>query len=310
MTKSKTDIRPDNPLMAFLPERFRPYALLARVDRPIGFWLLAMPGWWSIFLAIDGMSGGMSFGAAAKAVWLCVLFGVGAVAMRGAGCVVNDIWDRDLDRKVERTQGRPLAAGDLSLKQAFVFLLILLVVGLLVLVQMNAVTVVLGVISLPLIIAYPLMKRITWWPQAFLGLTFNFGVLMGWSAMAEQLSPSAALLYAGAILWTIGYDTIYAYQDKEDDLIAGIKSTALRFGARAKIWVGGFYGGSFALMALAFWVHNPVGSLFLLPAGVHLLWQMRRWSVDDKDSALYVFKANRDYGLLVLLAAILSAVFL
>ena len=301
MPESKTDIRTGSLLMRYVPQAYRPYALLARLDRPIGFWLLALPGMWSIFLA----SGGLSF----KALWMTVLFGVGAIAMRAAGCVVNDLWDRDLDRRVERTRGRPLASGVVSMKNAFIFLLLLLLTGLIVLIQMNGVTVLLGFISVPFVIAYPLMKRITWWPQAFLGLTINFGVLMGWSAMTEHLALSALLIYAGAFFWTIGYDTIYAHQDKSDDLMVGIKSTAIKFGAYGKQWVSGLYGLAFVSMTAGFMLQNPLFGVFMIPAGVHLVWQVRGWRMDDADSALAMFKSNRDTGLLVLAAAVAACLF-
>lgn len=301
MDKSKVDLRADSLIFKYVPERFWPYVYLGRMDRPIGVWLLLLPGWWSIFLASDGLS--------FRAVWMFLMFAVGAIAMRAAGCVINDIWDRDLDKKVERTAVRPLAAEDLSLLQAVKFLGVLLFVGFLVLIQTNAVTIVLGILSLPLIIAYPAMKRITWWPQAFLGLTFNFGVLMGWAAMSESLAPSALLLYVGGFFWTMGYDTIYAHQDKEDDIMAGIKSTALKFGDASKHWVIGFYACTFLFFVWAFSSQGWFLPLFLIPAGLHLVWQMREWQPDDAQSALKVFKSNRDFGLLVFAACVLAMFF-
>lgn len=285
--------------MQRIPEQYRAYALLGRIDRPIGIWLLALPGWWAICLAADGFS--------FRILWLFVLFGLGAIVMRAAGCVINDIWDRDLDRRVERTSVRPLAAEDLSMWQAFKFLMILLFAGLVILMQMNAVTVILGFLSIPFIIAYPIMKRFTWWPQAFLGLTFNFGVLMGWSAMSDAVSSAAFMLYLGAIFWTLGYDTIYAHQDKEDDALAGIKSTALHFGESSKVWVGGFYALAFACMAYAFYMAGPYWlPLLLIPAGGHLAWQILRWDMDDADSSLAMFRSNRNCGSLILGAAVVS----
>ena len=227
--------------------------------------------------------------------------------MRSAGCVINDIWDRDLDRKVERTRVRPLAAEDLSLKQAAGFLGILLLIGLIILMQMNSVTVVLGIMSLPLIIAYPLMKRITFWPQAFLGLTFNFGILMGWAAMTETLETPTFLLYIGAIFWTIGYDTIYAHQDIEDDMLAGIKSTALKFGDASKKWVSVFYGVGFIFMLMAFAMQSVWGVIALVPVAWHLTYQVLKWDLNDTQSALDLFKSNRDCGFLVLFAALVAA---
>ncbi|MGB0720258.1 MAG: 4-hydroxybenzoate octaprenyltransferase, partial [Bdellovibrionales bacterium] len=242
------------------------------------------------------------------AIWVAILFGVGAIVMRAAGCVINDIWDRDLDKKVERTRVRPLAAETLPLKNAFLFLCGLLVIGLLVLLQMNGVTIVLGLLSLPMIVAYPFMKRITWWPQAFLGLTFNFGALMGWSAMDGALALPALLLYAGGIFWTLGYDTIYAHQDKDDDLMAGIKSTALKFGEDSLLWVRGFYALAFVFMMAAFVMQAGWLGLAVLPAGWHLYSQLQNWQPDNAQSSLDIFKSNRDFGLIVFAAAIGVAV--
>ncbi|MGH1397838.1 MAG: 4-hydroxybenzoate octaprenyltransferase [Alphaproteobacteria bacterium] len=296
-SNSKSDIREEGGLMPYVSDTYRPYALLARMDRPIGIWLLLLPSVWALLLSAGTL--GVSLGVYVHLFYMLVMFGLGAVAMRSAGCVINDIWDRDLDRRVERTRGRPLAAADISLKQAFVFLMILLLIGLVVLSQMNGTTIILGIVSLPLIIAYPLMKRITWWPQAFLGLTFNFGVLMGWSAMVGRLDMPALLIYVGAIFWTLGYDTIYAHQDKEDDMMAGIKSTALRFGSRGKIWVGGFYVLAVMFFALGLGVIDPLYVFGVLPIGGHFAYQMRTWRMDDAGSALSVFKANRDAGFLM-----------
>lgn len=295
-----TDIVNDSFIMQRVPERYRAYALLGRFDRPIGIWLLLLPGLWSIWLG----SNSISF----KAVWLSFLFVIGACAMRAAGCAINDIWDRDLDRKVERTRVRPLAAEDLSLFQAVKFLGVLLLVGFVVLMQLNEVTIVLGLLSVPMIIAYPLMKRITFWPQAFLGLTFNFGVLMGWAAMTETLELSTFLLYIGAVFWTLGYDTIYAHQDIEDDMVAGIKSTALKFGESSKIWVSAFYGIAFVLFLFAFGLQTPLAALALIPAGWHLAQQIFQWNQDSAESSLYIFKSNRECGVLILAAAIVAMV--
>jgi len=237
---------------------------------------------------------------------LLILFFIGAVIMRGAGCAINDLWDRNLDKRVERTSARPLASGKIGLQAALFFLIILLFLGLLILLQMNIVTVLLGFLSLPLIISYPLMKRITWWPQAYLGLTFNFGALMGWSAVTGVLAWPAVLLYVGGILWTLGYDTIYAHQDKEDDMLAGIKSTALKFAEKSPRAVATFMGGAMACFVLA--VVLAKGGhwsllLLVLPAA-HLVWQLKRWDENDPVSSLSVFKSNRDFGLLMLLACL------
>ncbi len=289
-----TDIKSEGWLISHLPVFLRPYAVLARIDRPIGIWLLLLPGWWAVMLASGGvvrMSGHD---------WkIFFLFGVGAVIMRGAGCVVNDLWDRDLDKQVERTRLRPIASGAVSVKQAVGFLIVLLALGFLILLQMNFLTILLGVISLPLIAVYPLMKRFTWWPQAFLGITFNFGALMGWSAVTGEISVAALLLYAGGICWTLAYDTIYAHQDIEDDALAGIKSTARLFDAWSKIFVAGFFIAAWGLMALSAGVNHL---LLLLPAAVHLGWQLWSWNSRDGASSLRLFRANRDFGLLILFA--------
>ncbi len=287
-----TDIKPDGWFISIVPIFLRPYAVLARLDRPVGIWLLLLPGWWAIMLASGGVlrMNGQDWK-------IFVLFGVGAAVMRAAGCVVNDLWDRELDQKVERTRLRPLASGAASVRQAFLFLLILLVAGFLILLQMNFFTILLGFISLPLIVAYPLMKRVTWWPQAFLGLTFNFSALMGWSAVTGTIELPALLLYAGGIFWTLGYDTIYAQQDKEDDALAGIKSTALKFGARSKNYVAGFFAAAWILIFAA-----SGFNLFLCIPATHLVWQMKTWNTEDAASALRMFRSNRDFGILVLLA--------
>lgn len=290
-------------LIEKMPPGLRPYATLARVDRPAGTWLLLLPGWWAIVMAAGG-------------VWqmnwydwgMFILFGIGAPVMRGAGCVINDLWDRDIDKEVGRTRLRPLASGAASPLGAIVFLGILLAIGLVILLQMNLVTILLGVLALPMIVAYPLMKRFTWWPQAFLGLTFNFGALMGWSAVTGAPSLAAVVLYIGGILWTLGYDTVYAHQDKEDDALAGIKSSALKLGDHSKKAVAFFYGGAWLLIACASIIadYHSMAFLFLLPALLHMVWQVWRWDMDDAENSLRVFRSNRDFGLLVLAAIALS----
>lgn len=291
-TKSHSDIKPDSSLIRVLPEGLRAYALLMRLDRPAGTWLLLLPGLWGIVLASGGLvqMNNHEWG-------LMALFAIGAVVMRAAGCVVNDLWDRDLDKQVGRTRMRPLASGAVSVRQAIGFLIVLLFIGLVILLQMNLFTVLLGIVSLPLIAIYPLMKRVTWWPQVFLGLTFNFGALMGWSAVTGMLEAPALLLYLGGIFWTLAYDTIYAHQDRDDDALAGIKSTALKFGTRSKKFVTGFFVMAWICFAFA---AGLKGFLFLLPAGAHLVWQLKNWNLDDVESSLRIFKSNRDFGLLVL----------
>lgn len=293
-----TDIRLD--LVNALPSVVRPYAILMRLDRPIGWWLLLLPGWWSIAL-----SGGGVQGLAPNQWALLALFFIGAIVMRGAGCVVNDLWDRDLDAQVERTRERPLASGEVSAKQAIIFIAILLLIGLSILWAIGSWLVFwLGAFSLAFIVAYPYMKRITWWPQAFLGLTFNFGVPMGWAAAAGVLEWPVLLLYAGAFFWTLGYDTIYAHQDKHDDEVVGIKSTALLFGNRSKKWIGGFYALSWMLIAAATFMTTDsivTYALLLLP-GVHLLLQILSWNPDSQEDSLKTFKSNQVCGLLFFLA--------
>ncbi len=281
----------------YLPERFHPYIYLARLDRPIGIWLLALPGWWGIVLASGGV-GGMGL----REWYMAALFGVGAIVMRGAGCVVNDIWDRNLDAGVERTQARPLASGSLSVREALLFLAGLLWLGFAILIQMNMMTIMLGFLVLPLIALYPLMKRWTYWPQAFLGLTFNFGALMGWACVTDSIDFSAILLYGGGIFWTLGYDTIYAHQDKEDDALMGVKSTALKFGKHSRFFVSGFY----LLFTIFIGISSVLASgksfslIFLVPAALHLAWQIKSWDIDDAQKCLHIFKSNKLTGLLVL----------
>ncbi len=273
-----------------------------RLDRPIGIWLLLLPSLWGIALASGGLAQ-----ITAGTLYIIFLFTIGAVIMRGAGCVINDLWDRDIDKLVERTQTRPIASGQISVKHAVMFLAGLLLCGLAILLQFNLITIIMGFITIPLIISYPLMKRVTWWPQAFLGLTFNFGALMGWSAIAGGLGTPAILLYLGAILWTIGYDTIYAHQDKDDDALIGVKSTALKFKDNGKRWVSIFYLVSFILAAGAVFIGNNVSLLSgiaLIGLAVHFTGQIMTWTPDNHESSLRVFKSNRNAGLLILLACL------
>jgi 4-hydroxybenzoate polyprenyltransferase len=282
-----------------LPQRLRPFAVLARWDRPIGTWLLLWPCWWAVALAPGWPD-----------LRLLALFAIGAVAMRGAGCVVNDLADRDLDAKVARTRHRPLASGQLSVAEASAFLVLQLLVGLVILLSFNRVTVLLALASMPLVIVYPFMKRITWWPQAFLGLTFNWGALVGWSAVTGGLAAPALTLYAAGLLWTLGYDTIYAHQDKVDDALIGVRSTARRLGAATIPWLWLFYGGALALIGLAGWLvaMAPGFYLMLALAGAHLAWQVRTLEPDDPQSCLARFRSNREFGLLVFLALLLGKV--
>jgi len=286
----------------FLPCRLQPYAYLMRLDRPVGTWLLLLPGWWALILAAGG-----SRGIEGEIFRLLILFAMGAVIMRGAGCIINDLWDQKFDRAVARTATRPLATGTVSPMQAFILLGALLLAGLIILCQMSLVTVLLGFMVLPLIILYPLMKRWTWWPQLFLGITFNFGALMGWAAVNDVISLPSLLLYGGGIFWTLGYDTIYAHQDREDDMRIGIRSTALRFGENSKNYVAIFYTMAMIFFVAAFFLVGAGLSsvMLLILSGAHLLGQVKAWDRDDPESSLEVFKSNQAFGLLVLLAAIL-----
>jgi 4-hydroxybenzoate polyprenyltransferase len=282
-----------------LPQRLRPFAVLARWDRPIGTWLLLWPCWWAVALAPGWPD-----------LELLALFALGAVAMRGAGCVVNDLADRDLDGRVERTRHRPLASGQLTTGDALGFLVLQLMVGLLVLLSFNRFTILLGFAAMPLVIAYPFMKRITWWPQAFLGLTFNWGALVGWSAVTGDLAAPALTLYAAGVLWTLGYDTIYAHQDKLDDALIGVKSSARWLGAATPRWLWCFYAAALALIGVAGWLAEmgPGFYLILALAGAHLVWQVRTLDLDDPGSCLVRFRSNREFGWLVFLALLAGKV--
>ena len=306
-TTSPGDIPDRSWIDRIAPGPARPYLRLARLDRPIGTWLLLYPCWWGMALAL-GAAGGSGVDAW-RVAWLAVLFAVGAVVMRGAGCVVNDILDRDFDARVARTSTRPIPSGQVSVAQALAYLAGLLALGLAILLQFNPPTIWLGVASLALVFPYPLMKRITWWPQLFLGLTFNWGALMGWTAITGAAEPSGAVLaplalYAAGVVWTLGYDTIYAHQDKEDDARIGVRSTALRLGPASRAWVGGFYAATVAGLAAA-GLLAELSPLFLAPlalAALQLAWQTARWGPDDPADCLAKFKSNKWFALLVLLA--------
>jgi 4-hydroxybenzoate polyprenyltransferase len=272
------------------------------VDRPIGIWLLLWPCWWSIALASVGVPFG--FWSGLYVVWLMVLFAVGAMVMRGAGCTYNDIVDRDIDAKVARTAGRPIPSGQVSVAAAAAFLIAQLLIGLLVLLQLNWFSVVLGALSLVPIAIYPFMKRITDWPQAFLGLTFNWGALLGWSAVTAGLGVAPALLFVGCVFWTLGYDTIYAHQDKEDDAVIGVRSTARLLGERTKPWLFAFYGAAWFFFLGAGLVSGMGLGFFVGLSAVagHLIWQILRLDINDGANCLVTFKSNRDLGLVMFLA--------
>ena len=284
------------------PHNVQPYLRLMRLDRPIGTWLLFWPAVFGLALGDGSLHRG--FLSRAEDWKLLVLFAVGAIVMRGAGCTYNDIVDRDIDAKVERTRGRPIPSGAVGVREAAVFLAAQCLVGLLILLTFNGFTVVLGAASLILIAAYPFMKRITWWPQAWLGLTFNWGALMGFSASTGHLSPACYVLYAGCFFWTLGYDTIYAHQDVDDDALIGVKSTARLFGEMSSLWIAGFYILTFVFISLAgvsatrsWWA-----VALMLPAAAHLFWQVARLQIHDADLCLTLFRANRESGLLIAFA--------
>lgn len=298
---SYTDLNHAHWLLARLPAWVRPYALLARWDRPIGTWLLLLPCWWSLALAGGGWLG----------MWYGALCAVGALVMRGAGCTINDIIDRNLDAQVERTRQRPLPSGAVNLWQALGFLMLQLALGLIVLWQFPLPTILWGAASLLLVGVYPLMKRITWWPQFVLGLTFNWGALLGWVAIRGEIETPALLLYAGAVLWTIVYDTIYARQDVLDDAAIGVKSTARLFGDNSRRILAIFAAGAGTLFLLVgykaqlgFWFYPG----WLVAVG-HLVWQLWTWRLTNPADSLRKFRSNRDFGFLLLGAIIMGKLF-
>ena len=285
------------------PVGTRPYLRLARLDRPIGSWLLLMPCWWSVGLAA------MAAGERLPNFQHLALFFVGAFAMRGAGCTWNDIVDRDLDRRVERTRSRPIPSGQVSVAQAGLFLVAQALIGLLVLIQFNRFAVAVGLASLAVVAIYPFMKRITYWPQIVLGLAFSWGALMGWAAAFGRIDAPALVLYAGSIAWVIGYDTVYAHQDREDDALIGIKSTALLFGERTKPMLAVFYGLATVLIGLAGALAGA-GALFglgLVGFAAHLAWQIARLDIADPELCLRIFKSDRDAGLILFAGMLLDA---
>ncbi|HVY00998.1 MAG TPA: 4-hydroxybenzoate octaprenyltransferase [Pseudorhodoplanes sp.] len=285
------------------PAAIRPYLRLARADRPIGSWLLLIPCWWSSALAA------IADGQTAPRIWHLVLFAIGAVAMRGAGCTWNDLTDRDLDARVERTRSRPIPSGQVTPRQAFAFLVLQALIGLAVLLQFNAFAVATGIASLAIVAIYPFLKRVTYWPQIGLGLAFSWGALMGWAAAFGRLDPPALLLYAGSIAWVIAYDTIYAHQDREDDALIGIKSTAILFGSRTRLALAAFYGLAILLIGAAGWLAH-VGLYFALGLAAfaaHLAWQVKQLDTADPALCLRLFKSNRDAGLLLFAGMLLDA---
>ena len=288
------------------PEALKPWLKLGRFDRPIGIWLLLIPGWSGIALALSQYRQTPD----PYDAWLVVAFAIGATLMRAAGCAFNDIVDRDIDARVARTALRPIPSGQISVKQAWAFVIGCSLISLLILLTLNLTAVLLGVGSLALVAAYPFMKRITWWPQAWLGLTFNWGVLMGFAAVTGTITPSTLLLYLGAMFWTLGYDTIYALQDIEDDAMVGVRSSARRLGPKVRDGVGFFYIVTVILTVAAGASAglSPVFYVALLPWAAHLFRQARDVRPDNPALALRLFKSNREAGLILLLAIILGTV--
>ena len=285
----------------FAPPFLRPYLRLARLDRPIGSWLLLIPCWWSV-----GLTGIRTDHF--PSLWHIVLFLIGAFAMRGAGCTWNDLVDRDLDGLVERTRSRPISSGQVTVAEATAFMMLQALIGFLVLIQFNRYTVITGICSLLVVAIYPFMKRITYWPQIVLGLAFSYGALMGWPAAFGRLDWPALVLYAGSICWVIGYDTIYAHQDREDDLLIGIKSTALLFGEETRPMLAKFYAAAVVLIGFA---GLMVGGRFIFVLGLigfaaHLAWQVTQLDINDSARCLKLFKSNRDAGLILFAAMLLE----
>jgi 4-hydroxybenzoate polyprenyltransferase len=286
------------------PPATRPYLRLARLDRPIGSWLLLMPCWWSLGLAA-------MHAQTFPNIWHVVLFFIGAFAMRGAGCTWNDLVDRNLDGLVERTRSRPIPSGQVTVAQATAFMVAQALIGLAVLLQFNRFTVMCGIASLIVVVIYPFMKRITYWPQVTLGLAFSWGALMGWPATFARLDWPAIVLYAGSISWVIGYDTIYAHQDREDDALIGIKSTAILFGQDTQQMMVVFYALAVVLIGIAGAMAGGglIFALALAAFAVHLAWQIKRLDIDDPALCLKLFKSNRDAGLILFAGMILDATF-
>jgi 4-hydroxybenzoate polyprenyltransferase len=295
---SASDIPRGEWMDRYVPAAGRPYLRLARLDRPIGTWLLLFPCWWGIALASETL----------PSLRLMLLFAIGAIVMRGAGCTYNDIVDRDFDARVARTADRPIPSGAVSVKQALAFLVFQALLGLLILLQLSPAAIGLGVLSLVLVFIYPLMKRVTWWPQFFLGLAFNWGALMGPAAVLDALPQWAFVLYIGGIFWTLGYDTIYAHQDKEDDALVGVKSSARRLGAQTRPALFFFYAAAIALFGVAGAMAGLSWPFYagLALGAAQLAWQAKTLAIDDPVDCLRMFKSNRVFGWILLVAIVLG----
>ena len=298
---SRSDIPRNNWVDRFMPEFARPYIRLMRLDRPIGTWLLLLPCWWSLALGWKLEPEHLEL---FELGYLYILFSLGAVIMRGAGCTINDLWDRNMDKLVARTADRPIASGDISVKKAILFLFVLFVLAALILFQLNTSCWLLGFLVLILVFTYPLFKRVTYWPQLILGLTFNWGALMGWTAITGSISLSPSLLYLLGIFWTLGYDTIYAHQDREDDALIGVKSSALFLRDKTKLFLVAFYGITLSGL-LAIGLLNNFGVFFyslIVISGIQLVWQILTLDINSPINCLKKFKSNRLFGLIVTVA--------
>lgn len=294
------DALPGNWVDHLAPAFARPYLRLARLDRPIGLWLLLFPCWWAVSLA------GVADRRPYPNLWFLFLFLAGALLMRSSGCAYNDYVDRDLDGRVARTANRPIPSGQVTAREALVFSMVLACLAFLVLIQFNMFTILLGIGSLTVVAAYPFMKRYTDWPQLVLGLAFNWGALVGWSAVKGSLGWPAILLYAGSVCWTVGYDTIYAHQDKHDDRAVGVRSTALRFGENTQSWVGGFYAAAVVLWLMAGFAAGAhlIFITAVVLVSLQLSWQVATLEIDDAGNCLRRFRSNRDVGIALFLGLV------
>ena len=292
-----TDIS-TNRLISKCPKKIQQWSVLLRLDRPIGWWLLVLPSWWIILLQSISIMHSLK---------LILLFTIGAILMRGAGCVVNDLWDKDIDAKVERTKKRPIASGEVSIKEAFMGLTVILIFSCLILFLLPFKSFILAIISLPLIVLYPLSKRFTKYPQFFLGLVFSWGVPLGWSATNTDLNLQVILLYLGTIAWVFAYDTIYSLQDVRDDIKIKINSTALTFGANTKVAIGTSYFIAFIFFINVSWTFLWVSGVIL--SGFHMIWQVQKLDINSQILSLKLFKSNRDLGLILSLFAFIDLYF-
>ena len=296
LNSPSSDIRPESWIEKLLPVVLHPYSRLARLDRPIGTWLLLLPCLFSTVLASDDIPDSK----------ILLLFICGAIIMRGAGCTLNDIIDRDFDKNVDRTATRPIPSGSITVQAAIVFLFIQLFAGLIILVQFDFFAILIGCLSLPIIIAYPFAKRVTNWPQLCLGIVFNWGAILGWAVVTGEVGMPAIFLYVGGIAWTLGYDTIYAHQDREDDVLIGVKSTALNLITKTKAWIFSFFVLTIILFGLAGWTSDLSWPFYfgLTLAFLHSAWQVVTLDVNHSKNCLTRFKSNRDFGLLLLASII------